>query len=126
LRALQQSAAEITELGASLVAISGQTPDNSLSTAEKNGLTFEVLSDAGLAVAGRTGLSSSCPSISRRTTGNSATPLAQFYGTDQQTLPIPGTFVIDPAGIVRFAYVNPDYMYRADPAAVLAALRALA
>jgi hypothetical protein len=34
--------------------------------------------------------------------------------------------VIDPAGIVRFAYVNPDHMYRADPAAVLAALRALA
>lgn len=36
---------EITRLGAQLVAISPQTPDESLSTAEKNELAFAVLSD---------------------------------------------------------------------------------
>jgi peroxiredoxin len=126
LRALQQSTAEIVELGARLVAISGQTPDNSLSTAEKNGLSYEVLSDAGLAVARSYGLVFELPEYPQTDYRELGHPLPQFNGTDQQTLPIPGTFVIDPAGIVRFAYVNPNYMYRADPATVLAALRTLA
>jgi peroxiredoxin len=125
LRALQQSAAEIVELGGCLVAISGQTPDNSLSTAEKNGLTYEVLSDAGLAVARSYGLVFELPEYLQTDYRELGHPLPQFNGTDEQTLPIPGTFVIDPAGIVRFAYVNPNYMYRADPATVIAALRAL-
>lgn len=126
LRALQQSAAEITRLGARLVAISGQTPDNSLSMAEKNGLTYEVLSDVGLTVARSYGLVFELPEYLQADYRELGHPLSQFNGTDQNTLPIPGTFVIDPAGIVRYAYVNPNYMYRADPAAVIAALRTLA
>ena len=45
LKALQSVNAEIEALGARLVAISPQLPDESLSTAEKNQLEFEVLSD---------------------------------------------------------------------------------
>src|SRR4029077_6583132 len=43
--ALQHVLPEITRLGAKLVAVSPQTPDESLSTAEKNALSFSVLSD---------------------------------------------------------------------------------
>ena len=50
-RALQHVLPEITRLGAKLVAVSPQTPDESLSTAEKNELAFPVLSDAGSATA---------------------------------------------------------------------------
>jgi len=45
LQALQQHVSEFEDLGATLVAISPETPDNSLSTSEKNKLSFEVLSD---------------------------------------------------------------------------------
>jgi peroxiredoxin len=45
------SLAEITRLGTKLAAISLQTPDESLSTAEKNMLAFPVRSDAGSATA---------------------------------------------------------------------------
>lgn len=126
LRALQESAAEFTRLGGRLVAISGQTPDNSLSTAEKNGLTYEVLSDVGLTVAKSYGLVFTLPDYLQADYRELGHPVSKFNGTDQNTLPIPGTFVIDPAGIVRYAYVNPNYMYRADPTAVIAALRTLA
>jgi peroxiredoxin len=126
LRALQQSAAEITRLGGRLVAISGQTPDNSLSMAEKNGLTYEVLSDVGLTAARSYGLVFELPGYLQADYRELGHPLSQFNGTDRNDLPIPGTFVIDRAGIVRYAYVNPNYMYRADPAAVTAALRTLA
>ena len=47
LRAFQRILPEIEAAGASLVAISPEKPDDSLSTAEKNALTFEVLSDVG-------------------------------------------------------------------------------
>ncbi|NEQ69599.1 MAG: AhpC/TSA family protein, partial [Symploca sp. SIO2D2] len=56
LRALQAKLPEIQALGASLVTISPQTPDSSLSTAEKNALEFEVLSDVGNQVARAFGL----------------------------------------------------------------------
>src|SRR5260370_656086 len=55
LRGLQRALPEIRALGASLVAISPQLPDNSLSTEEKNNLSFSVLSDVGNVVARRFG-----------------------------------------------------------------------
>lgn len=47
LRALQAALPALTEAGAALVAISPDAPDESLSTAEKAGLEFSVLSDVG-------------------------------------------------------------------------------
>ncbi len=47
LRDLQGHLKDITSTGAQLVAISPQTPDNSLSTAQKSDLSFFVLSDVG-------------------------------------------------------------------------------
>jgi peroxiredoxin len=49
-------------------------------------------------------------------------PLPMFNGACQQSLPIPGTFVVARDGIVRFAYANPDYTHRADPEDILTAL----
>lgn len=41
-------------------------------------------------------------------------------GSDKWELPVPGTFVIDTKGVVRFAHVDPNFMTgRADPEAVL-------
>lgn len=55
-RAYQQALAEINSLGASLVAISPQTPDNSLTFQETANLGHEVLSDRGNAVAREFGI----------------------------------------------------------------------
>ena len=56
LTALQNVNSEIEALGARLLAISPQVPDESLSTAEKNELEFEVLSDTNSEVADQYGL----------------------------------------------------------------------
>jgi hypothetical protein len=39
---------------------------------------------------------------------------------------MPGTFVLDRNGVVRLSHVDPDYMKRMEPAAILDALRAVA
>jgi peroxiredoxin len=122
LRALQQYLPKISALGASLVAISGQTPDYSLSTAEKNELTYEVLSDVGLTVASSYGLVYRLPDYLQEAYARLGHPIPMFNGAGQQSLPVPATFVVASDGIVRFAYADPDYTHRADPEDILAAL----
>jgi peroxiredoxin len=56
LRIFQANLARLAEHRAQLVAISPQTPDHSLSMAEKNDLEFVVLSDVGAQVIDRYGL----------------------------------------------------------------------
>ncbi len=52
---MQLNLNRINELGAT-VAVSPETPDNALSTSEKNDLTFEVLSDVGNRIARQFGI----------------------------------------------------------------------
>jgi peroxiredoxin len=50
--------------------------------------------------------------------------LAEIYGDSGMLLPIPATFVIDSGGIVRYAFVEPDFRIRPDPAVVIAVVEA--
>jgi len=124
LRAYQQVLGEIRAAGAELVAVSPELPDNSLSTAEKNQLGFEVLSDLGNRVARAYGLvfrlSDEVIRVYREQLGND---LARHNGDDSWQLPVPATFVIGSDGIVQLAFVDPDYKRRLEPAEILTALR---
>jgi peroxiredoxin len=123
LRALQLRLAEIQQLGASLVAISPELPDRSLSVAEKNELAFPVLSDKGNAVARQFRLTHQiAPAVVAYQLGN-GNDVAAFNGSDVPEIPLPATYVIDTRGVVRFAFVSADYTRRADPEAVVTAVR---
>jgi peroxiredoxin len=124
LRAWQRMLSEIDALGARVIAVSPQTPDASLSTAEKNGLAFDVLSDSGSRVAEAYGLAFALPQALRDLYTRFGHPLPAVNGTDDWRLPIPGTFVIAPSGRVLRARADVDYRTRLEPAEALAALRA--
>jgi peroxiredoxin/YHS domain-containing protein len=110
--------------GAQLVAISPQTPDQSLSTAEKNSLTFAVLSDQGSHTAKRYGVAYTMPAeLVERYKGK--LDLAKYNGDDTNQLPITATYVIDREGVIRYAFVDEDYSKRAPTAAILASLKQL-
>lgn len=51
--------------------------------------------------------------------------LRDVYGTDSGILPIPATFLMDGAGMVRAAHVDPDFRIRARPEELVAALARL-
>jgi peroxiredoxin len=125
LRAYQQHVREISELGAMLVAISPQMPDDSLTMVERNDLTYEVLSDVGAAAARAYGLVFRLPRYLQESYQELGHPLPAFNGTGDWELPIPAAFVIDRDRTIRFAQADPDYTRRADPADLLAALRAI-
>ncbi|MHC4552970.1 MAG: peroxiredoxin-like family protein [Planctomycetota bacterium] len=122
LHALQQCLPQITELGATLVAISPQLPDESLNTVEKNELTFTVLSDVGNAVASRYGLVFAVSEHLRPSYIDLGIDLPTFNGTETFELPVPGTFVIDSDAAILAAFANADYKQRMEPEAILEAL----
>ena len=123
LQLLQQALPDIQALDATLVAISPQTPDNSLTLAEKHGLAFPVLSDAGNAVARRFGLVFTVPESLRAVYDKLGIDIAAHNGDGSFELPVPGTYVVGRDGTIAFAYANVDYTRRVATAEILEALR---
>ncbi len=123
LRAFQQVLPEIEKAGATLVAVSPETSDNSLSTTEKNELQFQVLSDGGNAVARKFGLVFTLADALRPIYEQFGIDIPKYNGDDSYEIPVPATYVIDQNRIIRFSFVNTDYTQRAEPAEVVAALQ---
>lgn len=120
LKALQERHAEIVAAGATLVAISPQTPDFSLTTRQKHDLKFSVLSDRENKVARRFGLVF--------TVDESLRPIYQAFGIDLKEhngdesfeLPVPATYLVANDGGILEAFINSDYRGRLEPQTALA------
>ena len=123
LRTLQDALPEITARGASLLAVSPQSPDHSLSIAEKAQLGFDVLSDVDQAVIRAYKLQFTAPADLQDLHVNVFdTDLRDHTANRSWQLPVPATFVIDRAGIVRAGRISADYRTRMEPADIIAAL----
>ncbi|MCW2626654.1 peroxiredoxin-like family protein [Mycobacterium sp.] len=125
LRAYQQQLGRIRQLGATLVAISPELPDRTLTTAEVNQLGYPVLSDVDNEVARQYRLTHTIdPQVVRYQLGN-GNDVAAFNGSPRAEVPLPATYIVDTDGVVQFAFVRADYTHRAEPEDVLAVLRDL-
>jgi peroxiredoxin len=123
LRAWQQLLAQVKAQGAQLIAISPQTPDNSLSTSEKNELAFEVLSDSSLQAAEGFGIAFDMPHELIDLYASVGHDLPKTNSNGRWALPVPATYVIDRGGIIQYANVDVDYRNRSEPAEVLASIK---
>jgi peroxiredoxin/YHS domain-containing protein len=122
LREYQKAMPSFAVLNAQVVAISPQTPDNSLTTQQKNQLAFSVLSDTGNTVAKQFGIAYQLPrEVAASFQGK--LDLAKINGDASGELPLSATYVIGTDGLIRYAFVDADYRNRAEPEAILAALR---
>lgn len=124
MKALQEKLPEITDLGAQLVAVSPELPDNSMTTAEKNAISFDILSDLGNSVADAFGLVFTLPAALQPLYQNFGIDLVKNNGDDSLTLPIPATYVVGQDRKIMHAYVEMDYSKRLEPATVVEALKA--
>jgi peroxiredoxin len=115
----------LAAFGARLVAISPQSPDQSLSTAEKAELDFTVLSDPGNRVARGVGIvfqQAQEVLEAQRTLG---LDLAKVNAEGSTELPRPTVLIVDTDRTVRFVDVQPDYTARTEVADILAGLTEL-
>ncbi|MEV7602630.1 peroxiredoxin-like family protein [Kitasatospora sp. NPDC089797] len=117
--------AELEARGIVLVAVSPQTPDGSLSVAEKNELTFTVLSDPGNRIADRLGLTFTPGADARAAQQRLGVDLADLNADGTAVLPLTTAVLVDAAGTIRWIDVRPDYTSRSESAEILAAADAL-
>ena len=122
LRALQNILPEIKEKGAELIAITPESPDNSLSTIEKNNLDFEVLTDEDNKLAYSLNLAYQIPEELNTIYKSFGINLEDSQGNADHTLPIAATYVVDTDGKVIYHFLNEDYKLRADVDEILKVL----
>ncbi|MGM7681312.1 peroxiredoxin-like family protein [Cytobacillus sp. Hm23] len=125
LRAYEEILPDIKKIGGSLIAISPQTPDNSLTIKEKNDLSYEVVSDLKGLTAAKYNVLFDVPQEVKEVYDEFGLDLSEYNGGGNWLIPVPSTFMIDETSRIRFSYVNPNYMQRLEPEDLLTALRNL-
>lgn len=124
LKALQKSLPDFKSAGAQLVAISPEQPDKVSITQKKQALGFEVLSDMGNRVAKSYGVVFTLPDyVAERY--STFFDIKDYNGDESQTLPLAAAYVINPEGVITYAFLDADYKRRAEPATLLAEVRKL-
>jgi peroxiredoxin len=116
---------ELPKFGACLVAISPQTPDQSLSTVEKAELDFTVLSDPGNRVAKSVGIVFQQADDVLEAQRKLGLDLAAVNSEGSTQLPRPTVLIVDQDRVVRFIDVQADYTARTEVVEILAALSEL-
>jgi len=120
----QKTLNEIHDLGAELVAISPQTPDESLNVKEKNELDFEVLSDNDNIVARKYTTVFKNADAPVNTMSELGFDFDAHYSEDSRELPIPAVFVINKNATVLFAKsLGGDYRNRVEVSEIINALK---
>jgi peroxiredoxin len=126
LRAYQEDLVPVlAERGIGLIAISPQKPDKSLTTLEKNELSFAVLSDPGNQIATALGVLTSHSEKVRQMQDQVGIDVAAVNQDGTHTVPIPTVAVIDAEGVIRWIDIHPDYATRTEVADIVKALDTL-
>lgn len=114
LKILQDHLPKIKDKKATLVAISPQSPDNSLTVVEKHNLTFEVLTDTDNLFAKQLGISFELQDFVLPYYQALGIDLMHFNKNNDNSLPVPAVFVIDQNGKIIYKFVDANYMNRID------------
>jgi len=109
---------QIEQAGATLVAISPQTVNQSFFMHDQHKLGFPLLSDAGNKVAGQFGLTYRVPPLQEAVYRRAFVNLPFTNGDESWELPIPATYIIDRDGRILYASANEDYTERPEPAEI--------
>jgi len=125
LKALQNALPEIKSLDAQLIVISPNTPDNSISSIEKHGLEFEVLTDARNKIAKEFRLVFNLAEELRPIYQQFNFDIPKYNGDESWELPIPATYIVNTDGKIVHAFVNADYTKRMEPTEIISKLKEL-
>ena len=110
-------------LGADLVAISPEKPDNSLSFKEKLELEFDVFTDTNNAYAKKLGLVFKLEDHIDKIYKEFGFDLENSNGTNSQELPFPATLIVDEQGKILYSFIQEDYTLRSEPQDILLELK---
>ncbi|MHA2252712.1 MAG: peroxiredoxin family protein [Candidatus Kariarchaeaceae archaeon] len=104
---------KLTEMNVSVIAIAPQHPSDAKNMADKNNLSFELLSDTDFKVIDAYKLKFEMSDDIKQvylTTFNRSLP--DHTANKSWELPVPATFVINQEGVITARYVETDYSQR--------------
>lgn len=126
LQALQKALPEFKNLGANLIAVTPETPDNSLTTSEKNKIDFSVISDINNQLGKEMDLVFQLPKEIQEIYKNKfSIDLEKHNQNKDSELPLAATYVIDDKNEVKYAFLNEDYTKRAEISEILDVLKTI-
>ena len=112
----------LKDKGVNLIAISPDQPSELFKSVEKNSLDYQLYSDASAQAIEGFGIGFKVDDATIEKYAGYGIDLEKSSGAKHHILPAPSVFLIDAAGTVQFAYVNPDYRVRLSANVVLAAV----
>lgn len=122
MKALRDALPQIEACGARLVGMTPETPDKAMTTAERNGIAIDILSDAGNRVAAEMGLVFDLPQGLRPIYEKLGIDIPAYNGDASFRLPVPATYIVDRLGVIVYDFVNADYTQRLEPSEIVARL----
>lgn len=124
-RALAEVQAEIDAMGGRIVVISPELHSYSETLKEEAGGRYPILADIDNGYALTLNLAIWVDEAMSGLIASAGWDIPKYTGNPSWLLPIPATFVLDPSGIIRARFVDPDYRRRMDIDALKGAIRAI-
>ena len=126
LSALNDHHAEIRRRGGDIVSITPDIATHGRQLRARLGLSFPMLTDLDNGYALELGLAVALSADIKANFAERGFDMGLFHRNDAWFVPIPATLVVGPEGVVRHAYVNPDFRQRLDARLIPGILAALA
>ena len=123
LQQLQGLEPMLEQLGFQMIAISADRPSKLKESLGKHSISYILLSDSSMTGAKMMGLAWQMggPRVTRYRLMNM--DVESDSGMDHHILPVPGVFILNRKGVVKFQYVNPNHRERLSSAVLEAAAR---
>lgn len=120
---LQSIDDELVEMGYELLFLSADSPARLSEGSLSDDVPFSLLSDAKMDVAKKFGVAFRVDDATIERYKKSGLDLAEEAGYGHYLLPAPSAFIVDPEGVIRFQYTNPDYRIRLNSELLITAAR---
>ena len=118
---LRDAVPKLRDAGYEVLFLSADRPSRLRASLEEPDLDYRLLSDASMAIARAWGIAFRVGDETAERYRRAGIDLEAASGYDHQQLPVPGVFLVDADGFIRFRYVNPDYRERLGAGALLEA-----
>jgi len=125
LEALRDATSDIAAAGGNLVAVTAEDKGGALAAKRDRKLDFEILCDPENGLGLAFGLLFRVPPDFRDNYREIGVDFPLIYGNESWFLPVPATYVIERGGVIRHAYINPDFRERLEPDEIIAVLNSL-
>lgn len=126
LGALAKAEQELADLGFDRYFLSADRPEILHSSLEDASTPFTLLSDANMSAARAFGIAFRVDDATFARYKSFGIDLEAASGQTHHELPVPAVFILDRAGVIRFAHANPDYTVRLAAEPLLEAARSVA